>query len=473
MTETPITILHVDPSESFTDLLSEFVRQRHDHVVVHEAHSGEDALAHLESTDDVDCVVSDYEIPGLNGLELLAAVRERWPDMPFVLFTGGGNEAVVLKAIAAGVTDYLEKSADPDRLAHLIDRVERVVIHHRTDVELARTVRRTEAQFELLVDTIEDYAIFLLDEGGHVQTWNRGAEKIKGYTEDEILGEHFSVFYRDEDVAAGVPDRNLREASTKGRIRDEGWRVRKDGSEFWADVTITALQETGAHTGYAKITHDSTSRKREQELLEQTEQLEGIIAAISHDLQNPLAVASGNVRLALDAGDLSRLDAAESALERASQLLDHLSTLAQEGMRITQPEPIELSEAAAAAWTFAGTDEAELRVEEDCVLVADTQRLRQLLENLFGNAVTHGGPDVTVRVGPLDGGGFYVEDDGPGIPENERTGVFEMGHSTNPDGTGFGLAICKQIADSHGWFIEVVEGTDGGARFEISDVEVL
>jgi PAS domain S-box-containing protein len=272
MTETSLTILLVDSSEAFTDLLSEFVQQRYDDITVHEVHSGEDALAHLESTDDVDCVVCDYETPELNGLELLAAVRERWPDMPFVLFTSGGSE-VVLKAIAAGVTDYMEKSTDASRFDLLIDRVKRLVAHRRADADLARAAQQTEAQFQLLVESIEDYAIFLLDDDGHVRTWNRGAEKIKGYTDDEIIGEHFSVFYRDEDVEAGVPDRNLHEASTTGRTRDEGWRVRKDGSEFWADVTITSLRETGTDLSYAKITHDSTSRQREQELLEQAEQL--------------------------------------------------------------------------------------------------------------------------------------------------------------------------------------------------------
>jgi PAS domain S-box-containing protein len=392
----------------------------------------------------VDCVVCEYEIPQLNGLELLAAVRERWPDMPFVLFAGEGDEDVALRAISAGVTDYFERSPDASQLPHLIDRVEDVVAHHRAEVELQRAGRQTDVQFRLLVDTVEDYAIFLLDEDGDVQTWNRGAERIKGYTSDEIVGEHFSVFYRDEDVAAGVPDRNLREAATEGRVRKEGWRVRKDRTEFWADVTITSLRGEDTDVGYAKITHDSTSRKREQELLEQTEQLEGFIAAISHDLQNPLAVAIGNVRLARETGDLSRLDTVEQALERTNHLLDHLRTLAREGMRIADPEPVELREVAETAWKFVETDDARLVIEESRVLIADHERLQQLLENLFENAVSHAGSDVTVRIGPLEGDGFYVEDDGTGIPEDERSRVFDMGY----------------------W-------TDGGTRFEISGVETL
>lgn len=273
-------------------------------------------------------------------------------------------------------------------------------------------------------------------------------------------------------MAAGVPDQNLREVATEGRVRTEGWRVRKDGTEFWADVTITSLRDEGADIGYANITHDSTRRRREQELLEQTEQLEGFIAAISHDLQNPLSVASGNVRLVRETGDLSRLDTVSQALERAGQILDHLRRLAREGMRITDPEPVDLRGVAESAWKVVETDDARLDIEGSCVLIADRHRLQQLLENLFGNAVTHGGSDVVVRVGPLEGEGFYVEDEGPGIPEEARSRVFDMGYSTDSDGTGFRLAICKQIADAHGWVIRVVERAEGGARFEVLEVEI-
>lgn len=474
MTVQNITILHADDDESATELFREYTRHHYCDIAVRSVLSGSDALTRLETTDDVDCVVSDYEMPSLNGLELLEAVRKRWPDLPFILFTGRGDENTAMRAINAGVTDYLQKRVGTSQYAVLVNRIRNVVAKHQAEVQLKQTAKRSQAQLELLVNTVEDYAIFILDKEGYIRTWNGGAENIKGYSSDEIIGKHFSVFYRDEDVSAGLPDQNLRKAAAEGRVVDEGWRVRKDGSEFWADVRITALHEDGELIGYAKVTRDSTQHHREQVLLQQKEQLQDLMAAVSHDLKTPLYVIGGNIELARESGDFSRLDAAERGLNRATELVDYLEVLATEGKWLMKPKSVELAEVAEAAWSVVGTEgEADFDLSGDIMFMADRERLRQLLENLFKNAVEHAGPDVTVSVGPLNQRtGFYAEDDGPGIPESLRNKVFEMGYSGDPEGTGFGLAICQQIAEAHGWFIEVTEGSDGGARFEVSDVEV-
>ena len=466
-----ITVLHVDADETFTKLVKDYIQHHDSGITVQTAQNGDDALAFLEASDEIDCVVSDYRVPGLNGLELLGAIRSRWPGLQFILFTGEGSDELVLKALDAGATDYLQDRPGTSHYPLLANRVRNLVTRSRDETQRDQMSQRTEAQFQLLVETVEDYAIFFLDEAGHVQTWNRGAEKIKGYTSDEIIGEHFSTFYRDEDVEADLPERNLREATAKGRLRDEGWRVRSDGSEFWADVIIMPLYERDELIGYAKVTHDNTEYHRKQLLLEQNEQLKELITAISHDLRNPLQVAGGNVELARETGDLSYLEAATQAYGRTNELLDHLGTLAKEGKRIIDPERVALAEIAEAAWRTVQTDGAELTIDGTTEFVADRQRLQQLLENLFANAVEHAGHDVTVSVGTLDEGGFYVEDDGSGIPMAERDHVFEMGYSNTPDGSGFGLAICKQIANAHGWYIEAVDGSTGGTRFEVSDIQ--
>ena len=255
-----------------------------------------------------------------------------------------------------------------------------------------------------------------------------------------------------------------------------------------------------------EATPNSTESDRERALAERNDQLRDLIRAISHDLRTPLSVAEGNVELARETGDLSRLESTEQALDRASELLDHLALLAEEGKRIREPKPTGVREVAEAAWSVVGTEEATLAAEVDLVVSADRQRFQQLLENLFGNAVEHSstgsrtqsgdvaegtsasnqrppdaddaiehaGPDVTVTVGPLDEKeGFFVEDDGPGIPEGERTEVFGAGYSYESEGRGHGLAICERIATAHGWEIEAVGPADGGARFEVSSVEVV
>lgn len=232
-----------------------------------------------------------------------------------------------------------------------------------------------------------------------------------------------------------------------------------------------SLHEDGKPMGFAKVTQDSTQNHEQQSTLERQEQLERFVAAISHDLQNPLSVVGGHIELARETGDISRLDAAEAALEQATELLDYLRRLTVEGKEIMDLEPVDLAEVAEAAWASVETEGVTLAIEGSMTLTADRQQLRQLLENLFGNAVEHPGPDVRVTVGRLDEGGFYVEDNGPGIPEAERAEVFRLGYSSTADGTGFGLAICRQIAKAHGWFIDVVDGTDSGARFGVSSVE--
>lgn len=279
------------------------------------------------------------------------------------------------------------------------------------------------------------------------------------------------MFYRETDAERGVPEQHLREAAGQGQSNTEGWRVRADDSKFRANVVITALHGDREHVGYVKIMHDRTRHRREQVLFEQNQQLKGHIAALSHDLRSPLSVVRGNVELAVDTGDLSRLDKAMQGLDRLEELFDYITTLAEEGRTMMEPEPVDFHQVAEAAWDAVETDGAELVVDGHSSLVADGSRLQQLLENLFKNAVSHGGPNVTVRAGRLDDGGFYIEDDGHGIPAAERGEVFEMGYSTDPDGTGVGLAICKQIADAHGWIIDVTEGFDGGARFEVLGVE--
>ncbi|ESP88928.1 PAS domain-containing protein [Candidatus Halobonum tyrrellensis G22] len=465
-------MVHVGGGDGFAESVREFLRERADGVSVVAVADAAAALAELEEG-DVDCVVSGHRSAGTDGLDLLRRVRDRWPDLPFILVSGADeDDAVALEAIGLGATDYLRETSDATQYALLANRIRNLVAHERAEAAVELTARRTEAQFKLLVDSVEDYAIFLLDEEGYIRTWNRGAENIKGYEREEVVGEHFSVFYREEDVEAGVPERNLRDAAEHDQVQDEGWRVRADGSEFWADVTITALRHDGELVGYAKVTRDNTAAHQERMLLEQNEQLRHLITSISHDLKNPLNVAEGNVELAADTGDLSYLDESRRALDRVNELLSYLTNLAKEGGRLTDPVPVDLREVVEASWVTAGGDRERLSVDaslDHAVVTADRHQLRQLFENLFANAHCHGGPDVRVRVGRLEGGdtGVFVADDGPGIPEGEHEAVFEIGHTHQPDGTGFGLAICEQIAETHGWCIGATDARDGGARFEL------
>ena len=226
--------------------------------------------------------------------------------------------------------------------------------------------------------------------------------------------------------------------------------------------------EDGA--GHLWVYRDVSERMdHERELRRRNRRLNEFASVVSHDLRSPLNVASGYLELLEAEYDDDRLERVEAALGRMEQIVTELLSLARSGRDIGATEPVDLAEAVEAArrTTAAENDLEVLLPAEPVTVEADRDRLRQLVENLLANAVEHAGPGVTVRVGAMEGG-FYVVDDGPGIPEGERETVFDPGYSTAGDGAGFGLSIVEQVADAHGWDVTLHEGEAGGARFEIT-----
>ncbi|MGM0372762.1 MAG: sensor histidine kinase, partial [Halobacteriota archaeon] len=197
----------------------------------------------------------------------------------------------------------------------------------------------------------------------------------------------------------------------------------------------------------------------------QNERLDRFTSTVSHDLRNPLTVARGRLEIAAEETDSEHVETALSALERMETMIEDLLDLARHGQPIDETEPVSLSTAATDAWEMVKTREATLEVAGERSFEADPDRLASLFENLFRNAVEHGGPDVTVTVEPI-AGGFAVSDTGPGIPPEERSNVLESGYTTADSGTGFGLAIVSEVADAHGWSVQVTDSDSGGARFE-------
>jgi PAS domain S-box-containing protein len=228
------------------------------------------------------------------------------------------------------------------------------------------------------------------------------------------------------------------------------------------DEEVAEMLATHVTTALQRIEAESTIRR-------ERDRLEEFASILSHDLRNPLNVAQGRLELIEMTGELEHVDAIDRALNRMNRLIEDMLTLAREGDAVGETQPVALRTVANQAWNNVATEAASLEIEASVEFDADHSRLIQVFENLYRNAIEHGGDGVTIRVGTLDGG-FYVEDTGPGIPANERDDIFESGYTTNQDGTGFGLAIVKRIVEAHGWEIEVTTGRDGGARFEISGV---
>jgi signal transduction histidine kinase len=212
---------------------------------------------------------------------------------------------------------------------------------------------------------------------------------------------------------------------------------------------------------------------------------------VSHDLRNPLNVAQGHSDIIHELLEAVKTDdgyeplsdetldtvststkTLSNTLDRMERLIDDLLVLARQGQAIDSREVVSLAAIVNNCWEMVDHKNAALVVDDDLTFAVDPDRLQQLFENLFRNAIEHGGDNVTIRIGALDGEGFYVEDDGPGIPEEKREVVFDSGFTTNRDGTGFGLAIVKEIAEAHGWTVAVTDSDEGGARFEVSNVEI-
>ncbi|WP_148573426.1 PAS domain S-box protein [Nocardioides caldifontis] len=366
--------------------------------------------------------------------------------------------------------------------------------------EADEVLRQSEQRFRLLVEAVEDYAIYMLDPVGRIVSWNAGAERIKGYPADEILGRHFRVFYPPEVAARRHPEHELEMALQDGHYEEEGWRVRKDGSRFWASVLITTIYNAdGDHVGYAKITRDTSERRRlEQEreraleaVGEANAELEALnerlrrsaedqaqfLAVTAHELRTPIGVLGNSAELlsqhwdALDETERQELfGAMTSSTGRLRRLLDDLLTASRLQARAlsmqTGPVPLRHVVEEAAATCRRSWPGAEVVVEDgaDLVVQGDHDRLVQALDNLLGNAVRHGEPPVHVVVQDADDHvDIRIRDSGSGVAPQVRPRLFErFATGVSKGGTGLGLFIVRELARAHGGDA-FYDAEDGGA----------
>lgn len=593
-----VEVLHVDDDPQFVELTQTCLEQEVDWFSVTTATSVDDGHA-LLADHEFDCVVSDYDMPASTGIEFLTQVREEYPDLPFILYTGKGSEAVASEAITAGVTDYLQKQSGTSQYTILANRIKNAVAQRHAEQEVEQTRQRLtevtqnvtdciwlfdrdweeilfisgyekvygrpvaelkdnprdfltvikeddrplvtekmselsagqtidveyrikgsdeptwvwvkgspitnddgevvrvagfsrdvterkaqEREFERLSERYQAYVentqdiITVLTEDGEIAYQSPAVEDVLGYDIDQLRGENVFGYVHPDDQTETAEEFHKLVAdpdteSTKVEFRFE----HSDGSWVWLEAL--GNEHTGGEMdGYLVNSRDITDRKEyEKRLQTQNEQLDEFAGVVSHDLRNPLNTAAARLELAQDELETPHHEPIGRALDRMERIIDDVLWLARSGREIGDTEPVDFRDAAESAWelvsdrdkdelTFTGPAPPEGRI------IADYDRLNHLFENLFANAVEHGGPEVTVYV-ELTDSGFAIADDGPGIPEEDRTDIFEAGFSTIADGSGFGLRIVEQVAQAHDWEIEVVESEAGGARFEVTGVEVL
>ena len=353
-----------------------------------------------------------------------------------------------------------------------------LLLHDVTDRKSA------EKRFQALIEHSSDL-ITVLEADGTIRYQSPSIERVMGYETTDVVGRSAFEFVHPEDREF-VADEFFKTAQNPDYRADIEFRFRHaDGDWRVVETRGRSSLDDPVVDGIIANTRDVTERtERERTLERQNERLDRFASVVSHDLRNPLNVSKGYVELAREEDDTSYLPRVERANERMERIVDDVLTLARDGRTVTETRPVSLREAAAESWTTAETEAATLTVETDATVSADCSRLLRLFENLFRNSVEHGSEAVTVRVGDVSeteaGGdtdtsvdGFFVADDGPGVPPAERERVFEGGYTTGDDGTGLGLSIVADIAGAHGWEVEVTEGESGGARFEVTGVDVL
>ncbi|MBX0285797.1 PAS domain S-box protein [Halomicroarcula sp. F28] len=590
-----IRILHVDDDPDFADVTAEFLQRGDDRFTIETALGGADGLARL--TPAVDCIISDYEMPGMDGLEFLEAVREDHPDLPFILFTGKGSEEVASEALTLGATDYLQKATGTDQYELLANRVSRAVAQFRAERELERknvllektqdladvgaweydpradaayftdqvyeiygvdtdykpnpeqdierfyhpddreTVRdavagaledgepydievriiaadgtekwvrtRADPQFEngtckrvrgtirditerkereqniaqtkewyqTLLDGAPD-AVFVADaDSGEIRETNQAATRLLGRSREEIVGLDQTALHPPEKAGEYADVFSEHVGAGGGRDETLGEQVElavvdTDGEQIPVEINAQTVEIDGEEYNQGYFRDISARKERERELRRQNDRLDEFVTVVSHDLRNPLRTLSASLDL-IETDDEESLERCHDTVARMERLIDNLVNLARHGETDSEPAPVRLPDLARASARTTGVSADALSVTTDATIVAEESRLRHLFENLFANAISHGGQDVSITVGRLDDG-FYVADDGSGIPVAERDRVFRVGYSTSGEGTGFGLNIVKQVAEAHGWSIRATASAEGGARFEITGVE--
>jgi PAS domain S-box-containing protein len=384
----------------------------------------------------------------------------------------------------------------------------------RRAAELA--LKESEERFRMLIDSTLDYAIFMLNPQGYIASWNPGAQRLKGYAADEIIGKHFSVFYTPEALSTNWPAYELKEAARVGRFEDEGWRVRKDGTRFWANVVISALRGSdGTLRGFGKVTRDMTERKAQEErvreltvelearvvelatanreLAQKSSENESFVYSVSHDLRSPLVNLQGfSQELSLTSTDLEKLlttaaipadvrdkalsllkgDFAESigfirnAVRHLGSIIDGLLRLSRLGRVEYEIEPVDMNAVVAdilsAMHSTIESSGARIAVSPLPVVMADRNAVGQVVANIVGNALkcfdAHRPGLIEISADQQDPPVFSIRDNGVGIPREFQPKifkVFQQVHQSPSRGEGMGLAIVRRIVERHGgrvWF---------------------
>jgi PAS domain S-box-containing protein len=472
------------------------------------AQSGEEALRRL-LRQDFALILLDVRMPEMDGFETAALIRQRDRSRytPIIFLSAMDNlESDVLKGASSGAVDYLFKPVVPEVLKSKVAVF--VNLFHMNERLKRRALQQSEERFRLLVESIQDYAIFMLDPEGRVTSWNTGAERIKGFRHEEVIGQHVSAFFCLEDQVKGLPAEALRRAANEGRFEQEGWRLRKGGSRFWGNTIISALQdERDALVGFSVVSRDLTEQKRveevrresEHKLRQQAQELEQqliasgrlvsigeITASMAHEFNNPLGIIRGFAQDLLS--EINDSNPHHRALQIIEDETRRCEKIIQELLQFARPRSadlclmdikrlIEKTLNLVAPRLNKQAVEGLVQLDENLPKIyADPQQLEQVLVNLYLNAIDampEGGKlNVGAKVKPADGTAsvvvITVADTGFGIDKKDLAKIFQPFFTAKKkSGLGLGLPICDRIIRNHGGKIEVESQPRRGTTFKV------
>ncbi|WP_422928767.1 response regulator [Singulisphaera sp. PoT] len=451
-----------------------------------------EAFLHALEAQAYDLILADYSLPSFDGLSALELAHEGWPHIPFLFVSGGLGEEVAIESLKRGATDYVLKH----RLDRLVPAVNRAIAESRERSERRKAeqaLRESEERHRLILESVADYAIFTLDLDGRVSSWNKGAERVLGYHEAEILGNPLDPIFEPEDVRNELPSRELEQAAKVGRSEGERWYLRKDGERFWGNGVVRPLRDvSGKLQGFVKVMQDTTERKRTEEALREADRRkDDFLAMLAHELRNPLSTINNAIQLARYSGKAEHF---EWAKEVIGQQVKHLARLIDDLLdvsRITRGKiqlrvekqdvgPILRSavEATRRLIQARGHDFKVSLPSTPIQVEADATRLEQIIVNLLTNAAkyTEEGGEISIDA-EVAGPEFVinVRDNGIGISAEMLAQVFdpfvqvEQSIDRSQGGLGIGLTLARTLAEMHGGRLGATsQGLGTGSVFTVT-----
>ncbi len=466
-----------------------------------------EAFLHEIQQHQPDIILSDHGLPSFDGFAALALARKNCPDIPFIFVTGGRGEEVAVETLKSGATDYVLKS----RLSRLLPAVQRALREaeeRRKRKEAEHALRQNQECMRLLSEGVKDYAIFMLDAEGKVSTWNRGAERILGQPIQDVLGQPFIKFFPPEEIVRRKPEKILKVVEEQGRAQDEGCYVRRDGSLFWACLTLTSLRDVkGRLSGFSILAHDLTERKEAEEeitrlneelaqqvqdrtsqLHEANQELEAFSYSMSHVLRQPLShmerfLELYNQKPATLSEEQGRqlLQIVSESARQMGKLIDDLMAFSQMGRTEMYKSRFSLADLLKEVLDNLREDiqprDLEWAIGHLPEVYADPSLLRLVLVNLISNALkyTRARAPARIEMNWIDADSeivFFIRDNGVGFDmrnAGKLFGVFQRLHRAPEfEGTGIGLANVQRIIQRHGGRTWAEGEVDAGATFYFS-----